>query len=414
MKKVLISVGIIGIVAALAIGATIAYYSDTETSEGNIFTAGSVDLKVDHVKQTYNGVNCLTCDVEIMSDTSNEVVATVDGSDPTSLPHDAVKAWEHSVWVDPPVGAEWIWATNPTMEEDAEKEVEYHFENTFEWYGPIIEADLEFVVASDNSVEVFLNGNPVGGYPGEQGYSQLTSISIDPNYVNQGENVVRFEVTNHEPDWQAEEYQYTNPGGLAYKLTIDGNCEGDYFKENCTLFGEKDLEEGDHFFVFDDIKPGDWGTNLISLHSYENDAWACLVAHDGESDEGGVQESELPDNDEEGELQDYINFFAWVDDGDGEYESGETQLGVSTLGDLGAIASFDSKTGEYLTGTSTEYIGLAWCAGDISLNESDEIVCDGNGMANDAQTDSFTASLTAYAEQWRNNSNFDCGNVILE
>lgn len=44
----------IAAVAAVAIGATTAYFSDTETSTGNTFTAGSLDLKVDS-KATYNG-----------------------------------------------------------------------------------------------------------------------------------------------------------------------------------------------------------------------------------------------------------------------------------------------------------------------------------------------------------------------
>ena len=34
-------------------------YNDTETSNGNIFVAGSIDLKVDPT-QTYNGVDCKT------------------------------------------------------------------------------------------------------------------------------------------------------------------------------------------------------------------------------------------------------------------------------------------------------------------------------------------------------------------
>lgn len=47
MKKILISVSIIAAAAAVIVGATTAYFSDTETSTGNTFTAGSLDLKVD-------------------------------------------------------------------------------------------------------------------------------------------------------------------------------------------------------------------------------------------------------------------------------------------------------------------------------------------------------------------------------
>jgi len=47
-KKIILSLSVIGIVAAIAIGGTVAFFSDTETSAGNILVAGSLDLKVDH------------------------------------------------------------------------------------------------------------------------------------------------------------------------------------------------------------------------------------------------------------------------------------------------------------------------------------------------------------------------------
>lgn len=56
-KRILISLSVIGAVAALAIGGTIAYFSDVETSTGNTFTAGSLDLKVDD-SCSYNGLVC--------------------------------------------------------------------------------------------------------------------------------------------------------------------------------------------------------------------------------------------------------------------------------------------------------------------------------------------------------------------
>ncbi len=47
MKKILISLAIIGVVAAIAVGATVAYFSDTETSTGNTISAGTIDISVD-------------------------------------------------------------------------------------------------------------------------------------------------------------------------------------------------------------------------------------------------------------------------------------------------------------------------------------------------------------------------------
>lgn len=47
MKGVLISALTIGFVGVVAIGATLAYFSDLETSTGNTFAAGSLDLTID-------------------------------------------------------------------------------------------------------------------------------------------------------------------------------------------------------------------------------------------------------------------------------------------------------------------------------------------------------------------------------
>ena len=47
MKKIILSLAIVGVVGAVVIGGTIAYFSDTATISGNILTAGTLDLKID-------------------------------------------------------------------------------------------------------------------------------------------------------------------------------------------------------------------------------------------------------------------------------------------------------------------------------------------------------------------------------
>ena len=59
MKKILISVSVIAAAAAVVIGATTAYFSDTETSTGNTFTAGTLDLEP-KVNEIVNGSFSLT------------------------------------------------------------------------------------------------------------------------------------------------------------------------------------------------------------------------------------------------------------------------------------------------------------------------------------------------------------------
>lgn len=52
------SLSVIGAVAAAVIGSTGAFFSDSETSTGNTFTAGAIDLKVDS-QQHYNNAKCV-------------------------------------------------------------------------------------------------------------------------------------------------------------------------------------------------------------------------------------------------------------------------------------------------------------------------------------------------------------------
>jgi len=66
-KRILISLSVIAAVAAIVIGGTVAYFSDTETSTGNTFTAGSIDLTVDS-QCTYNGVASTQCGTWMLKD----------------------------------------------------------------------------------------------------------------------------------------------------------------------------------------------------------------------------------------------------------------------------------------------------------------------------------------------------------
>ena len=125
MKKILLSAGTIVVVAALAVGGTIAFYADTETSTGNIFTAGSIDLTVDHTKASYNGEECETCHLEIVSDST-----TVVGTSPAVVLSFLSPSWtadldgEHTAGLNDGTtdGSKWIWLTDgpslPTLDKE--------------------------------------------------------------------------------------------------------------------------------------------------------------------------------------------------------------------------------------------------------------------------------------------------------
>lgn len=56
-KRVVLALGMIVVVSAILISGTGAFFSDSESSTGNVFTAGAIDLKVDS-EQHYNNAVC--------------------------------------------------------------------------------------------------------------------------------------------------------------------------------------------------------------------------------------------------------------------------------------------------------------------------------------------------------------------
>ena len=110
------------------------------------------------------------------------------------------------------------------------------------------------------------------------------------------------------------------------------------------------------FFNFQDLKPGDWGEDTISLHVYDNDAWACMDFNLYNADDNGLIEPEesagdTTDGPGRGELQNQINFVWWADDGDNVLEEGENVFQqMISLGELNAfsIALADASGGGVL------------------------------------------------------------------
>lgn len=276
------SLGAIVFVAAAAAGATGAFFSDTETSTGNTFTAGAIDLTVDS-EQHYNGNECV---------------------------------------------------------------------NT-------------------GSVEV-------------------------PNYV-----------------WQ---------GNASYPVA-GTPCDG--------TWAATDLGPTHKFFNFTDVKPGDEGENTISLHITSNPAWVCADVHLTANDDVSSNEPELEAGDVledamnnfDGELAQNLWFTAWRDNattsggvpGDNIWQGPELEPlffapgpAFNVISGTTTLALADSGTGNGpLPGGETSYVGLAWCAGTMTV-VGNTLNCDGSTMGNIAQTDSLVANLTLRVEQSRNNDEFLC------
>ena len=198
------------------------------------------------------------------------------------------------------------------------------------------------------------------------------------------------------------------------------------------------------FFSFVDVKPGDIGEDTISVHVGSNNAWACMAARitatpentlvDPETDAGDVGPA-LGNN---GELQNFLNFTFWKDDGDNVYETGEAQI-TQLTGPAGGIfngtwlplADTSTGTSSALVGNSTNYIGKAWCFGTLTLAPVAQdgigktasstngplvrgtgVSCNGAGNNNVAQTDGISVDVSFQAVQSRNNGQFLCSSLV--
>ena len=372
-----------------------AFFSDSATSTGNTFTVGAgPDLQIDHPYAS-------NCAITLFSGTSDIVQET-------NKP--AVPAWVHSAWATIP-GATWIW--NTTYVDDPLLDQNFTFVRTFNWNGAVGAATLQ--LAADNHVDVYLNNIQVYSSHIENNYNPTQTINLVPsNALLNGTNILKIKIENlnfspSSPGWIPQTPQ-DNPGGVIYRLDIQ--------KANCNIWTDpRDLDGNAVVYNFDNVKPGDHGEDVYSIHLKYADAWACLLVKNKIDDENVLTSPEVTagdttDNPNGGELSKFMNVFGWIDaNQNGIYEVGEEKLFQGSLSDIvSAFNISDSQTpsGPLVNGT-TKYMGLAWCFGTFTGVDTYNLGCDGSSTANNvAQTDKLTADFVFYVEQFANNPNFKC------
>lgn len=299
-KKVLLSIGVLVATAGVLAAATGAFFSDTEQSTGNTFTAGTIDLKIDSV-QHYRGMVCAED------------------------------------------GDSYVWAPVEAAPYDTDQH-------------PVLEDNFD--------ADAWNTANPAA-------------------YPQAGEACTG-----------------------SWRLADIGDNEATMKQ----------------FFMFDDVKPGDYGENTISLHVETNDAYMCVAVDNVSEADNGQTEPEAAedtDGDDGAELDDELYFMAWVDEGatpgwqgavedptegDNVYQDGERSLGSARANELTDTVWALAEGGDdpIMAGT-TGYIGLSWCVGEF-----DNGFCDGASVGNASQGDSWMTDLVFYIEQARNNSEFSC------
>lgn len=427
----------IGAVGAVAIGGTMALFTDSETSQGNIFTAGAIDLKVDHTYASYNGEECNDCvptgpnmvkngsfenpeptanggtwqvypngsqtDWDVVSGSGLEIQENaVPGA--TAQEGDQLAELDSHVPGQPNSAIQQVISTTP-----GQKYRLTFYQSPRPNNGPNTDNAIALSVLVTSNSGVLVNqtvGNPSSGATTNWTKYTFDFVALD------SQTTVRFTDAGSEQD---------TLGGFLDNVVVQKlNCPTDTYTltkgGTCKLWSEKDLEQGDVFWNFTDVKPADWGKNTISLHVYSNDAYVCLMPKNVKDDENTVLKPEtlagdtLADGINNGELSSELEFFMWQDnDADNTYDAGEPIL-------VPAGTAFKDIAGTQLALSSpapVTLVGVQWCAGDQTLAGT-VVSCDGNGMGNIAQTDKVLADFVAYAVQQRNNEGFSCDDVQLD
>ncbi|MCK4454094.1 SipW-dependent-type signal peptide-containing protein [Candidatus Parcubacteria bacterium] len=235
-------------------------------------------------------------------------------------------------------------------------------------------------------------------------------------------------------------------GSIDLKIDNHAWFNGEYMEE---FSWELDDLTDQLFFYYEDLKPGDWEEDTISIHVDNNPAWVCGEITITKNDDMTCTEPEYeddPDCDEpnaniwDGELAQELVFIYWADDGDNVLENDEYVYGPVSPGALlpdgsikfpiadvnYSIAGYDPDTGLGLpiVGLETYYIGKAFCFGNIDIvpvvqdGFGDQInpggpqgpgfTCSGALVNNASQSDSLTGDISFTAVQYRNNANYVC------
>jgi hypothetical protein len=148
------------------------------------------------------------CTVTIVSDTSDFVVEKGTNAVPVTFIHGA--------WTAVLGAASWIWGDDPVAL--ATGDVTQTFRKQFGFVGTVTNATLE--VASDNNHSAVLNGS--ASHDGISSFGGAVSYNVTSE-VLQGNNELNIAVTN----LGAVNDTTSNPAGLKYRLTIEGEVTTD-------------------------------------------------------------------------------------------------------------------------------------------------------------------------------------------
>jgi choice-of-anchor C domain-containing protein len=455
MRKIIRSLAIVIAVGAAAGVATHSYFSDTETSSGNIFTAGAIDLKVDSTAHYNNLVCALNGDSDYVWKEDNCKLKSDDlvsngsfenGNNPgtfkTLNPGDGdMSDWTVDSGSVDYIGSYWQ-ASDGNRSVDLNGVAQGSISQT-----------INTVDGATYKVTFDLSGNPDSRPAGDSLYSP-SNKEISVNAVGSNSESFYFDTSvehNTLADMKWKSYSYTFvASGTSTVLKFASQIQGAFgpaldnvevHEEECKTISTSeligmpcdgtwdltDLGSAEKFFNFSDIKPGDFGEDTVSLHVTDNDSWGKLTVDVKSDSDNGCNEPELDDesgckNDGPGELRENLKFSVWLDEGNipgfqGQAEDPEEGDNIKQDDEIALISAgpIDEGGEEWLI---SDAIKAAYTAnsGQVApgITEDGHMSPDityffGIGwelpedVGNEVQTDIFSADMTFEAVQYRNN-----------
>lgn len=333
MKKIFISIGIIFVITALVSRGTVAFFSDEEGSRGNIFTAGSLDLKVDSTAH-YNGLICRDnvwtdpdepdprepdnqCDED--DNDSDDECDDSDENEDSDGGEEQRTPGKCPTWVDLECQdfgfdfgvAKWDWrAGHYQPDGDPNGTIVTGTDELANWEAhPAVDG---VIFKTRQSTTVLPGGTNGSASTTHHGIRHLTFCENENPPVC-GNGIVE------------EGEQCDGTAGVPDGYICSAQCTFVEDRECTGTWELTDLEDGVHtFFSLSNLKPGDYGENTISIHVLDNDAWARIALTNLVDNDNGCVEPEVGadvdcqatgDAGGVGELHSKMLFSAWLDQG---------------------------------------------------------------------------------------------------
>jgi predicted ribosomally synthesized peptide with SipW-like signal peptide len=461
MKNIIKSLAIVVAVGAIAGMATYSFFSDTETSIGNTFAAGKIDLKVDS-EAHYNGMVCR--DGKWADESNCEEGANLVANGSFETP--SVDSW--GVFPNGYAGLGW----NVSLYDSAYYNPDrlappYELEIQRNLYGTAAEGSQYAELDSYGSINISQSISTTTGKLYKLSYSWSPRPDAPSNglavYIN-GTEIPSLAISPASGSfgWTSVTYEFTATSdtttiGFAETGTSDQlgmfiddvevrelTCEtlpsSEFLGKTCDgTWTPTDLIPGTHkFFKFDDIKPGDLGEDTVSLHVFDNDAWGRLVIDQVTDEENGCNDPEKSDepdcaDNNNGELRENLKFSVWLDEGktpgfqgkgndlgEGDNIKQDDETVLITPGPINA----GGETHNIWQGIAAAYTAhhCAVPSGHTDYGLCNGLSADGHMVAstdyyfgigwelpsdvgNEVQTDIFSADMSFEVVQYRNNPN---------